>query len=127
MTQSTGRASTGDWTNWSGTAEAAGTDRVRPHQANRDSNAGGPSAYQFRILQINLHRNGFRLETTARQSSARAESAVCGTPGRVARWGSRGRAAALAVGLGVDQPRSWSRSWRAMHRGRSAAPARRRG
>jgi hypothetical protein len=41
------------------TAEAAGTDRVRPHQANQDSNAGGPSGYQFRILQITYTTTAF--------------------------------------------------------------------
>jgi hypothetical protein len=80
---------------------------------------------QFRILRLSQHYNGFRSETGAKQSSARGGSAVCGTRDLAARSGGRGPAAARAGGPGVDRPRSRSRSSRAAHRGRSAAPARR--
>jgi hypothetical protein len=75
------------------------------------------------------HHNGFRSKTRSRsrQSSARAETAVCGTRDLVVRSGGRDRTAARAGGPGVDRPRSWSQSGRGVHRGRSAVPARRRG
>jgi hypothetical protein len=82
---------------------------------------------QFRILRLFQRYNGFRSETRATQSSARGGSAVCGTRDLAARSGGPGPAAAQAGGPGVDRPRSRSRSSRAAHRGRSAAPARRRG